>query len=64
MVTPCPHPRVTRHFGRALTGPYVRYQCDACFAIVKPAAWVREEQPLPDELKLLDFAARLPGRAK
>ena len=64
MVTPCLHRKVTRYFGSALSGMYVRYQCDACFAIVKPAAYVLESQPLPDELALMDFAARLPGRAK
>lgn len=61
--TRCPHRRVTKHFGRSLTGPYVRYQCDACFAIVKPAAYVIEEQPLADELELMDLAARAARRA-
>ena len=60
MTTRCPHRTVTRHFGRAHNGPYVRYQCASCYQMVKPAAYVREDAF--DEMRLMDWAARLPVR--
>lgn len=62
MVSKCLHPRVTEHFGRSMTGPYVRYQCAKCYQLVKPSAYVRDDAF--DEMRLMDWAARLPKGAK
>ena len=55
----CPHRHViATGFNRDALR--VTFTCSGCGRFVKPAGYVAVDQPLPDELALMDFAARLP----
>ena len=56
-ITRCPHRNVV-HIYRD------KFWCDDCDRYVRPAAFVLESQPLPDELALMDFAARAARRER
>ena len=60
--TRCPHRRVFALWEIGQPFPY--FTCDDCDQRVRPAAWVLESQPLPDELALMDFAARAARRER
>lgn len=60
MVNACPHRNViATSFNRDTLR--AAFTCSGCGREVKPAAFVTVEQPLPDELALLDWAARTPA---
>ena len=68
--TRCPHRNVTYYPpvvdwaspNHRLLPP--SWLCSDCERPVKPAAFVLESQPLPDELALMDFAARAARRER